>query len=243
MVLDSLTGIPPDLTRNALINVTTGSLTDQPLSFVWAIRLFVKQQYICLELYHRYLTLLPSEKHNVGHSKIARIAGNLISTLSPLPKDCIDAIGPPYLDMVYRACQYLQECITHLDDPFDRQQATSDTSSYFSLLDQVDSLRRVNAIVSRPRAYDGTKSVQPSRAPSPSQQALPSAPSFPDPGPLLFNEPWQPSTSFADPSIGSMGLVNILPYFNVPGYQQALEAYAYSPSDTGTMGEAGYANS
>ena len=224
------------------------SLSAASLSFIWAIRLFVKQQYICLELYHRYSQLLPADLHMIGCSKIARMAGNLVSALSPLAKDCIDAIGPPYLDMIYRACQYLQECLDKLDDPFERQQATSDSNSYFTLLEQVDALRRVNAVAARPRAYNASTSVIPSRAASPVLQPAdnaltPAANTGFDPSALLFQDIWQPSTSFADPSVGSMALVNMLPYYNVPGYQQMLEAYAYSPSDAaGPSGTSGFAN-
>lgn len=237
-MLGCLSELPPQLSRAALSQPGHTKLTDSAVHFVWAVRLFLKQQYICLELYHRYVVLLPPDFQSRGYSKIARIAGIVIAALGPIARDCIDAIGPPYLDMVYRACLYLQESIAHLDDPFDRQQATADSASFFSLLEEVDALRRANAINARPRAYDAAKSLAPSRLPSPVPDATEEAATSDtfDPAALLFDEAWLANTaSQADPSVGSMGLVNMLPYFNVPGYQAALEAYAHSPSDAGTV--------
>lgn len=238
MVLQCLSDLPSDLNRTALAKAGSVQLSPTALSFIWAIRLFVKQQYICIELYHRYMTILPVDMQARGHSKVARIAGIIISALGPLPRDCIDAIGPPYLDMIYKACLYLQECLPHLDDPFDKQQATADGASYFALLEQIDALRRTNAINVKPRAYNASKSLAPSRSgsPGPDQATLEvdQATSL-DATALLFDDTWLTTTgSFADPSVGSMGLVNMLPYFNVPGYQAALEAYTYSPSENGT---------
>jgi len=132
-----------------------------------ALRLFVSQQAACIELYSRYQPLTSAESRSIGQYNLARNCGQLGRHISKLTSLEIDQLGPPRIDMIYRARECLQETIPFLDDPSAVQQAKVDLKHFDTSLASIDSLRRLNAIIKKPRAYRGEASTKPSRASSP----------------------------------------------------------------------------
>ena len=88
--------------------------------------IYIYQQVSCIELYHRYQNLVAPEHRSIGHYHQARIGGQIAGHLSKMSSKDINRLGPSAIDMLYHAREYLQESLTHLDDPSALAQAKSD---------------------------------------------------------------------------------------------------------------------
>lgn len=215
------------------LNIATTSSIDST-SRRSAALIYIAQQVSCIELYHRYQTLIAAEQHGIGQYHQARIAGQIATNLTKMSTTEINQLGPSAIDMLYHAREYLSEALAKLDDPSAFSQAKSDLKLLDAHLANVDSLRRVNAVVKRPRAYRPETSSKPSRASSPAANTPVFTSGELENALSPFNPAmqWNPPT-FADPSIGSMAFMNNLPFLDVQNYAEASMAYAQSFWDNG----------